>query len=136
MAGKEWQFGKWKCFDGGAPNEFIKLPDTKANVSIILKQLVLMLKWDDNVGYHIALIDCGQNSSELEIRYTLKPNPQSVSQSRVSLIGLDSLSQVESIDKHAHLPKDVQEITCTHNNDDEYEATDGFGRFISNLLVQ
>jgi len=114
----------------------IRFPDTKTNASIILQQLVLMLKWDDNVGYHIALIDCAQNSSELEIKYTLKSNPHSVSQSRVSLIGLDSLTQIESIDKHAHLPKDVQEITCTRNNDNEYEATDGFGRFISNLLIQ
>ena len=63
----------------------IKMPDTKANVSIILQQLVLMLKWDDNVGYHIALIDCAQNSSEMEITFTLKPNPHSVSHSRVSL---------------------------------------------------
>jgi hypothetical protein len=95
-----------------------------------------MLKWDDNVGYHIALIDCAQNSTEMEITYTLKPNPHSVSHSRMSLIGLDSLKQVDSIDKHAHLPKDVQEITCARNNDGEYGATDGFSRFISNLLVQ
>jgi hypothetical protein len=113
----------------------IKLPNAKANASIILQQLVLMLKWDDNVGYHIALIDCGQNSSELEITYTLKPNPHSVSHSRVSLIGLNSLTQVESIDKHAHLPKDVQEITCARSNDNEYEVTDGLSRFISNLVV-
>ncbi len=114
----------------------IKLPDTKANVSIILQTLVLMLKWDGNMGYHIAFIDCGQNSSELEMTYTLKPNPHSVSHSRVSLIGLDSLAQIESIDKHAQLPKDVQEITCARNNDNEYQVTDGFSRFISNLIVQ
>ena len=114
----------------------IKLPDTKANVSIILQQLVLMLKWDDNVGYHIALIDCEQNSSGTELRYTLKPNSHSVAHSRVSLLGLNTLTEIDSLEKHAQLPKDVQEISIIRNNENDYETTDGFSRFISNLLVQ
>ncbi len=114
----------------------IKLPDTKANVSIILQQLVLMLKWDDNVGYHIALIDCEQNSSGTELRYTLKPNSHSVTHSKVSLLGLNTLTEVDSLEKHAYLPKDVQEISIVRHNENDYETTDGFSRFISNLLVQ
>jgi hypothetical protein len=114
----------------------IKLPDTKANVSIISQQMVLMMKWDDNVGYYVSLIDSAQNHSRMEIYYTLKPNSHCITYSRVSMLGANTIAEVESLDKLAHLPLDVQEISFTANNVGEYEVTEEVGRVISNLLVQ
>jgi hypothetical protein len=92
----------------------IKLPDTKANVSIILQQTVLMLKFDDNIGYHVALIDCGQTSARLELKYTLKPNSHSVTHFILSLLGVNTLRELDSFEKHAHLSLDVQEISLAN----------------------
>jgi hypothetical protein len=93
----------------------IKLPDTKANVTIISQQLVLLLKWNDDVGYHIALVESEQNSARMDAHFRIKPNPHSSIHSRMSLIGANTLAEVESFEKHASLPIDVQEIFINRN---------------------
>ena len=120
---------------GSGSQVAIKLPDTKANVCIVTEQVVLMLKWDDDIAYHIALIDCAQNHTKIEIKYSLRPNSHSSIQSRVTLISVNSLSEIESLKKLAYLRLDVQEISITRN-DGEHDELDGASRFIGNLFIQ
>ena len=92
-------------------NQFIiKLPDTKANVCIILHQMVLMLRWVDDVGYYVELVDCEQSSSRMEINYMLKPNSNSMIHSTMSLISVNSLQDIKSLERCAYLPVHIQEI--------------------------
>ncbi len=58
--------------DSGNQTTF-KLPETKANVTIITQQMVLMLKWEDDFGYHVSLIDTEQDNSRMNVSFTLKP---------------------------------------------------------------
>ncbi len=104
-------------------NQFtIKLPDTKAIFCIILHQMVLMLRWVDDVGYYVALVDCEQSSSRMEINYMLKPNSNCTVHSTMSLISVNSLQDIESLEKLAYLPVDIQEIAFTRYNINEYEV--------------
>jgi hypothetical protein len=121
-------------FDSG--NQFaIKLPDTKANVTIVSQKIVLMLKWDDDFGYLVVLIDCEQNRTRMDVEFTVKPNSYSVIHSRMSLAGANTLAEVESLKNHASLPLDVEEITIKRNVIDEHEATHGVSQFLRTLLV-
>ena len=97
---------------------------------------VLMLKWEDDVGYHVALIDCEQDSSKTDIHYMLKPNSHSIIHSRMSLTSANTLQEVKSIECYAHLPLEVEEIIVRKNAHSEYGGNTGVNRFISNLLVQ
>jgi hypothetical protein len=95
-----------------------------------------MLKWEDDIGYHIAMIDSEQNSARMDVNYTLRPNSHSVIHSRMLLLGANTLAEVECLEKHASLPIDVQEISISRNATDEDEMTDGVSQFIRNLLAQ
>jgi hypothetical protein len=112
----------------------IKLPDTKANVTIVSQKIVLMLKWDDDFGYHVVLIDSEQSNARLDVDFTVRPNSHSIIHSRMSLTGANTLAEVESLQKHAYLPVDVEEISIQRNAIDEYEVTDGVSQFISNWV--
>jgi hypothetical protein len=121
----------------GSGNHYvIKLPDTKANVSLISNKIVLMLKWEDDVGYHVALIDCEQDSSKMDVHYMLKPNSHSIIHSRMSLTSANTLQEVKSIECYAHLPLEVEEIIVKRNDNNEIGGNTGVNRFISNLFVQ
>ncbi len=121
---------------GSGNHNVIKMPDTKANVSLISNKIVLMLKWEDDVGYHVALIDCEQDSSKTDIHYMLKPNSHSIIHSRMSLTSANTLQEVKSIECYAHLLLEVEEIIVRKNAHSEYGGNTGVNRFISNLLVQ
>jgi hypothetical protein len=79
-----------------------------------------MLKWDDDVGYHVALIDCEQNSARMDVHFTLKPNSHSIIHSRMSLTSANTLGEIKSFENYAHLPLDVDEIVLMRNTNDEY----------------
>jgi hypothetical protein len=96
----------------------IKLPDTKANVTLISNKMVLIMKCEDDVGYHVALIDCEQNSSKIDILFTLKPNSHSTIHSKMSLTGANTMGEVNSFENYAHLPFDFDEIILRNANDE------------------
>jgi hypothetical protein len=113
---------------GTGNHSLIKLPDTKGNVTFISSKMVLMLKWEDDVGYYLALIDCEQNSSKMDVHFTLKPNPHSIIHSKCHL------QEINSFENYAHLPLDVDEVILRNAN--EIGGNTFVNRFISNLLVQ
>jgi hypothetical protein len=95
-----------------------------------------MLKWEDDVGYHVVLIDCEQNSARMDVHFTLKPNSQSMILSSMSLTSANTLGEINSFGQYAHLPLDVQEIVLRRNTNDGDGGNSGGNRFISNLLVE
>jgi hypothetical protein len=127
-----------KIEDNFNPNLF-QLVNVSYRIWFIMhlsNRMVLMLKWEDDVGYHVALIDCEQNSARMDVHFTLKPNSHSMIHSSMSLTSANALGEIKSFGQYAHLPFDVQEIVLRRNTNDGDGGDTVGNRFISNLLVE
>jgi len=115
-------------------NISVTLPETIGNVFIISGHLVLMLKWDDDVGYYVTLVDCEQDGNTIDIHFKQTPNSNTSIKSSILLTAANTLSEIELFDMLSIIPRDIKEITLQLEK--EPEEIDGFSRFMSNLLVQ
>jgi hypothetical protein len=75
----------------------------------------LLLPWTEERYVNILMIYCEQDSSKMDILFTLKPNSRSIIHSKMSLTNDNTLGDVHSIENHVHLPLEVEEINVGRN---------------------